>query len=122
MSWLKNVHLLKKAKSQIWNQIAYTLCSLLNNTTTVRLKNNKLKWCKLLVKKDAILNSLDAKERSCDNSTYGINFTNGKVNLMFVFIVAIWIFVFNKYMIQNPVFFVYNVIMLSIVLRNCLVG
>ena len=41
---------------------------------------------------------------------------------MFVFIVVVWIFFFNKYMIQNPVFFVYNVIMLSIVLRNCLVG
>ena len=65
------------------------------------------------MKKDAILNSLDAKERCCDNSTYSINFTNRKVNLMFVFIVAIWIFVFNKYMIQNPVFSVYNVIMLS---------
>ena len=34
---------------------------------------------------------------------------------MFVFIVVVWIFFFNKYMIQNPVFFVYNVIMLSIV-------
>ena len=65
------------------------------------------------MKKDAILNPLDAKERSCDNSTYSIDFTNRKVNLMFVFIVAVWIFVFNKYMIQNPVFFVYNVIMLS---------
>ena len=30
-------------------------------------------------------------------------------------IVVVWIFFFNKYMIQNPVFFVYNVIMLSIV-------
>ena len=37
------------------------------------------------------------------------------MNLVFVFIVVIWIFFFNKYMIQNPVFFVYNVIMLSIV-------
>ena len=34
---------------------------------------------------------------------------------MFVFIVVVWIFLFNKYMIQNPVFFMYNVIMLSIV-------
>ena len=34
---------------------------------------------------------------------------------MFVFIVVVWTFFFNKYMIQNPVFFVYNVIMLSIV-------
>ena len=34
---------------------------------------------------------------------------------MFVFIVVVWTFFFNKYMIQNPVFFVYHVIMLSIV-------
>ena len=71
--------------------------------------------CKLLVKKDAILDSLNARERSYDNSANGINFTIRKVNLMFVFIVVVWIFFFNKYMIQNPVFFVYNVIMLSIV-------
>ena len=44
-----------------------------------------------------------------------INFTIRKVNLMFVFIVVVWIFFFNKYMIQNPVFFVNNVIMSSIV-------
>ena len=71
--------------------------------------------CKLLVKKDAMLDSLDARERSYDNSANGINFTIRKVNLIFVFIVVVWIFFFNKYMIQNPVFFVYNVIMLSIV-------
>ena len=70
--------------------------------------------CKLLVKKDAMLDSLDARERSYDNSANGINFTIRKVNLMFVFIVVVWIFFFNKYMIQNPVFFVY-VIMSSIV-------
>ena len=67
--------------------------------------------CKLLVKKDAILDSLDARERSYDNSANRINFTIRKVNLMFVFIVVVWIFFFNKYMIQDPVFFVYNVIM-----------
>ena len=71
--------------------------------------------CKLLVKKDAMLDSLDARERSYDNSANGINFTIRKVNLMFVFIVIVWIFFFNKYMIQNPVFFVYNVIMSTIV-------
>ena len=71
--------------------------------------------CKLLVKKDAMLDSLDARERSYDNSANGITFTIRKVNLMFVFIVVVWIFFFNKYMIQNPVFFVYNVIMSSIV-------
>ena len=38
-----------------------------------------------------------------------------KVNIMFFFIVVLWIFFFNKYTIQNPVFFVYNVTMLSIV-------
>ena len=31
--------------------------------------------CKLLVKKDAMLDSLDARERSYDNSANGINFT-----------------------------------------------
>ena len=71
--------------------------------------------CKLLVKKDAMLDSLDARERSYDNSANGINFTIRKVNLMFVFIVVVWIFFFNKYMIQSPMFFVYNVIMLTIV-------
>ena len=76
--------------------------------------------CKLLVKKDAMLNSLDAHERSYDNSTNGINFTIRKVNLMFVFIVVVGVFFFNKYVIQNPASFEYNVIMLC--LHNCLVG
>ena len=71
--------------------------------------------CKLLVKKDAMLDSLDARERSYDNSANGINFTIRKVNLIFVFIVVVWIFFLNKYMIQNPVFFVCNVIISSIV-------
>ena len=71
--------------------------------------------CKLLVKKDAMLDSLNANEHSYDNSTNGINFMIRKVNLMFVFTAVVWMFFFNKYMIQNPVFFVYNVIMLSIV-------
>ena len=62
-----------------------------------------------------MLDSLNAKERSYDNSMNGINFTIRKVNLMFVFIVVVWIFFFNECMIQNPVFFVCNVIMLSIV-------
>ena len=51
---------------------------------------------KLLVKKDAMLDSLDARERSYDNSANGINFTIRKVNLMFFFIVIVWIFFFNK--------------------------
>ena len=58
-----------------------------------------------------MLDSLDGKERSYDNSTNSINFTIRKVNL----IVVAWIFFSNKYVIQNPVFFVYNVIMLNIV-------
>ena len=70
--------------------------------------------CKLLVKKDVMLDSLDAKERSYDNSTNGVNFTIREVNLMFVFIAVVWIFFLNKYMIQNPLFFVYSA-MLSIV-------
>ena len=57
------------------------------------------------MKQEAIMDSLDAKERSYDYSTNGINFTIRKVNLMFVFTVVVWKFFFNKYMIQNPVFF-----------------
>ena len=64
------------------------------------------------MKKDAVLDSLDAKEGSYDNSTNGINFTIRKVNLTFVFIVVVLILFFNKYMIQNPVFLC---IMLTIV-------
>ena len=67
------------------------------------------------MKKDATLDSLDARERSYDNNANGIDFTIRKVNVMFVFIVVVRIFFFNKYLIQNPVFFVYNVIMSSIV-------
>ena len=55
-------------------------------------KEQNSNWCKLLVRKDAMLESLDARERSYDNSTNGINFTIRKVNLMFVFIVVVWIF------------------------------
>ena len=54
--------------------------------------------CKLLAKKDAMLDSLDARERSYDNRANGINFTIREVNLMFVFIVVVWIFFFTKYM------------------------
>ena len=52
--------------------------------------------CKLLVKKDTMLDSIDAKERSNDNNANGINFTIRKVNLMFVFSVVVWIFFFDK--------------------------
>ena len=71
--------------------------------------------CKLFVKKDAMLDSLDAKERSYNKSTNGINFRIRKVNAMFVFVAVVGIFFLNKFMIQNPVSFVYNVIVLSIV-------
>ena len=62
------------------------------------------------------------KERNYDNSTNGINFTIRKVNLMFVFIVVVWIFFFNKYVIQNPAFFVSNVITLSILFTQLSCG
>ena len=54
-------------------------------------EEHNYKGCKLLVKKDDMLDSL---ERSYDNSTNGINFTIRKVNLMFLFIVVVWIFFF----------------------------
>ena len=52
-----------------------------------------------------MLDSLDARERSNDKSTNGINFRIRKVNAMFVFVVVVGIFFFNKFMIQNPVSF-----------------
>ena len=57
------------------------------------------------MKQEAKMDSLDAKERSYDYSTNGINFTIRKVNLMFVFTEVVWKFFFNKYVIQNPVVF-----------------
>ena len=51
-----------------------------------------------------MLDSLDARERSYDNSANGINFTIRKVSLTFVFIVVVLILFFNKYMIQTSVF------------------
>ena len=69
---------------------------------------------KQLVKEDAMLDSLDAREHNYDNSANGINFTIRKVNLMFVFIVVVWIFFFNKYMIQNPVFFLCIMLLCSL--------
>ena len=67
-------------------------------------------------KKDAMLDSLDAKERTYDNTitVRMVLLSRSKVNLTFAFIVIVWIFFINKYMIQNPGFLVYNV-MLSIV-------
>ena len=62
------------------------------------------------------------QKRSYDNSTNGINFTIRKVNLMFVFIVVVWIFFFNKYVIQNPASFVSNVIALSILFTQLSCG
>ena len=107
-------------KCKIWNlkpNCIYSIQSIEQHEYRETEEQNSNGY-KLLVKKDAMLDSLDARERSYDNSANGINFTIGKVNLMFVFIVVVWIFFLNKYMIQNPVFFVYNVIMLSIVLSQ----
>ena len=84
-------------------------------------EQNSNGW-KLLVKKDAMLDSLDARERSYDNSANGINFSIRKVNLMFVFIVVVWIFFFNKYMIQNPFFFIMLSIVYAIVLSQAAQG
>ena len=47
------------------------------------------------MKKDAMFDSLDAEERSYDNSTNGINFKIKKLNLMIFFTVVVWIFFFN---------------------------
>ena len=74
-----------------------------------------------LENKDAMLDSLDAKKRSYVNSMNGINFTIRKVNLMFVFIVVVWIFFFNKYVTQNSVFFCVYCYYVKYCLRNCLV-
>ena len=41
---------------------------------------------------------------------------------MFVFIVVVWILFSNKHMIQNPVFFVYNVMLSTVYAIQCLVG
>ena len=104
-------------KSKIWNlkpNCIYSMQSIEQHYYRETEEQNS-NGCKLLVKKDAMLDSLDVRERSYDNSANGINFTIRRVNLTFVFIVVVWIFFFNKYMIQNPVFFVYNFIMLSIV-------
>ena len=66
-------------------------------------EENNYNGCKLLVKKDDMLDSLDGKERSYDNSTNGINFTIRKVNLMFVFIVVVGerrVRTLNKYILS----------------------
>ena len=100
-------------KSKIWNlkpNCIYSMQSIEQHYYRETEEHN-YNGCKLLVKKDDMLDSLDGKERSYDNSTNGINFTIRKVNLTFVFIVIVWILFFNKCMIQNPVFFVYNVML-----------
>ena len=122
MSKVKNVHFLKKAKLlNLKPNSLYSMESIeQHNRETEKLNSN---GCKLLVKKNAMLDSLNAKERRYDNSANGINFTIRKVNHMFVFIVVVWIFFFfSKYVIQNPAFFVYDVIVFIYWLRNCPVG
>ena len=92
-------------KRKIWNlkpNCIYSIQSIEQHEYRETEEQNSNGY-KLLVKKDAMLDSLDARERSYDNSANGINFTIRKVNLMFVFIVVVWIFFLNKYMIQNPV-------------------
>ena len=79
-------------------------------------KEQNSNGCQPIVKKDGMLDSLDVRERSYDNSANGINFTIRKVNLMFVFVVVVWIFFFNNSRSKIlHVFFVYNVIMSSTV-------
>ena len=55
-------------------------------------KEQNSNGCQPIVKKDGMLDSLDVRERSYDNSANGINFTIRRVNLMFVFILVVWIF------------------------------
>ena len=104
LSW-KTYICCKKQNLKSEAKTAYTLCNLLNNTTTVRLKNKTLMDANCLWRKTPCWIHLMP-------GNVGINFTIRKVNLMFVFILVVWTFSFNKYMIQNPVFFVYNVTML----------
>ena len=74
----------------------------------------KLWWVQTACEDRRHMDSPDARERSYDNSTNGVNFTIRKVNLTFFFYCNIaWILFFNKYMIQNPVFFLYNFIISS---------
>ena len=78
-------------KSKIWNlkpNCIYSMQSIEQHYFRETEEQNS-NGCKQLVKKDAMLDSLDAKERSYDNSTDGINFMIRKVNLMFVFIVVV---------------------------------
>ena len=74
-------------KSKIWNlkpNCIYSMQSIEQHYYRETEEQNS-NGCKLLVKKDAMLDSLDARERSYDNSANGINFTIRKVNLMFFF-------------------------------------
>ena len=87
-------------KSKIWNlkpNCTYSIQSIEQHYYGETEEQNS-NGCKLLLKKDAMLDSLDARERSYDNRANGINFTIREVNLMFVFIVVVWIFFFTKYM------------------------
>ena len=72
-------------------------------------KEQNSNGCQPIVKKDGLLDSLDV-------SANGSNFTIRKLNLMFVFVVVVWIFFFNNSRSKIlHVFFVYNVIMSSTV-------
>ena len=65
----------------------------MNNTCSYReTEEQNSNGCKLLVRKDVMLDSLNAKERNYDNNTNGIDFTIRKVKLMFVFRFQIFLF------------------------------
>ena len=77
-------------------------------------KEKNSNCCKLLVKKDAMLDSLNARERSHDNSA------NGSSESYVCFHCSYMHILFDKYMIQNPIF-VYVIllhIVYAIVLRQ----
>ena len=83
-------------KGKIWNlkpNCIYSIQSIEQHYYR-EIEEQNSNGCKLLAKKDAMLDSFDAKQRSHDNSANGINFTITKVNLMLVFIVVVWIFFF----------------------------
>ena len=78
-------------KSKIGNRKPNCICSMQSieqHYYRETGEQNSNEW-KLLVKKDAMFDSLDARELSYDDSANGINFKIRKVNLMFVFIVVV---------------------------------
>ena len=70
----------------------------LNNTILFDLK-------KIHVKKIRACGESSPSAWYKEGISAALNSTQWQVNLMFVFIVVVWIFFFNKYLIQNPGFF-----------------